>query len=184
MRRYLGKCVMHLPEGGRGLREVSVALVGDGDMSRLHLRSHGEETPTDVLTYELEWGEDGLVSEGQIVICVPEARRRVGRRVTGRVLEGRMSVGNRPEAVGREVLLYALHGLLHLSGMDDHSKAEFDAIHEMEDAILQRIGIGAVFAPGARGSTGVKGSGRGAGGRSKARAERSGRKGVRRGSAR
>ncbi len=46
-----------------------------------------------------------------------------------------------------EVLLYALHGMLHLSGFDDRTDADFRKMHRMEDRLLARLGIGPVFGP-------------------------------------
>lgn len=132
VRRGLGEAWGHLPRNG--LEAVSVVLVGDALMSALHLRSHGDAMPTDVLTYELERGAGGDVSEGEIVVCVPEARRRVGADIM---------------ALRREVLLYALHGVLHLCGMDDRTEREFARMHRKEDEILTGIGVGAVFHAGA-----------------------------------
>jgi hypothetical protein len=37
--------------------------------------------------------------------------------------------------------------MLHLSGFDDRTRAEFDRMHRTEDRILTRLGIGAVFRP-------------------------------------
>jgi probable rRNA maturation factor len=116
------------------VRELSVALVGDVRMSRLHERFMGIAGPTDVLTFELDHDARGRVTSGEVVICVGEARRRAG---TDR------------SAVERELLLYALHGLLHLSGFDDRNKAEYSKMHDMEDRILTRLGVGRVFAPSA-----------------------------------
>jgi probable rRNA maturation factor len=65
------------------------------------------------------------------VVCVPEARRRAAE------------LGN---PVRHELLLYALHGMLHLSGMDDRTLRQFRRMHHLEDAILRRLGVGPVFA--------------------------------------
>jgi probable rRNA maturation factor len=113
------------------LQEVVITLAGDRMMSDLHSRSHNDPTPTDVLTYEVDHDPRGSVTEGQVVVCVPEARRRV--RNSGTI------------AVRNEILLYALHGILHLCGLDDQSDSEFARMHALEDRILKKIGVGAVF---------------------------------------
>lgn len=113
------------------LRELSLALVGDAKMSALHEQFLNIPRPTDVLTFPLDEDESGRVTVGEVVICVPEARRRAAKS------EG---------AVRRELLLYALHGMLHLSGFDDRTDAGFRAMHRREDQILTRIGVGPVFA--------------------------------------
>jgi hypothetical protein len=51
--------------------------------------------------------------------------------------------------VERELLLYALHGMLHLAGFDDRTARGFATMHRTEDDILTRLGVGPVFsAPG------------------------------------
>ena len=46
------------------------------------------------------------------------------------------------------MLLYAVHGLLHCAGFDDHETAAFDRMHAEEDRILRAIGVGPIFAGG------------------------------------
>ena len=84
----------------------------------------------DVLTFPLETDSGGHTISGEIVVCVPEARRRARER--GIPLE-------------REVLLYALHGMLHLIGYDDRTDAGFAKMHRIEDDILTALGVGPVF---------------------------------------
>jgi probable rRNA maturation factor len=109
------------------LRELSVALVGDAEMARLHKRYLGINRPTDVLTFELEHDRRGHVTAGEIIVCVPQARRQA-------------LVG-----VRQEVLLCALHGMLHLCAFDDKTSRGFTAMHRAEDRLLKRLGIGPVF---------------------------------------
>lgn len=119
---------------GPPLRELSVALVGDTTMSRLHEQFMGISGPTDVLTFPLEEDARGRVTAGEVVVCVPEARRRAG--------------GGSMKEVRREVLLYALHGMLHLCGHDDRTEREYRRMHQVEDQILTRLGVGPVFEGG------------------------------------
>jgi probable rRNA maturation factor len=112
------------------LRSLSVALVGDRTMGRLHLEFMSIPGPTDVLSFALESDPRGRCVEGELVICVPEARRQSRRRSI---------------ALRDEVLLYALHGLLHLNGWDDRTEADYRAMHRKEDQLLRRLGIGKVF---------------------------------------
>jgi probable rRNA maturation factor len=130
LRRHLAKT---FPLLSAPLRQVSLALVGDALMSKLHEQFMGIPGPTDVLTFELEHDPRGKVVEGEVVICVPEARRRAREHAVP------------PE---HELLLYAIHGLLHLSGYDDRTQAGFRAMHREEDRILGALGVGPVFAPG------------------------------------
>jgi probable rRNA maturation factor len=116
------------------LKELSVAMVGDKKMSDLHQRFMGIAGPTDVLTFPLDADRRGRPVAGEVVVCVPEARRRA--KAEGVPVE-------------RELLLYALHGMLHLCGYDDRTDASFRAMHRTEDQILTQLGVGPVFAPAA-----------------------------------
>jgi len=130
LRRYLPRARRLL----RGpLAELSVALVGDGRMGVLHERFMGIAGPTDVLTFELDHDARGRVVAGEVVVCVPYAVREAARRG----VEAR-----------KEVLLYALHGMLHLCGFDDRTDRDFAIMHRREDEILKRLGVGIVFARG------------------------------------
>jgi probable rRNA maturation factor len=99
-------------------------------MSALHQQFLGIPGPTDVLTFPLEMDKKGRPISGEVVVCVPEARRRSAKN----------SVKLR-----EEVLLYALHGLLHLCGFDDRTESEFQRMHRREDEILDQLGVGRVF---------------------------------------
>ena len=133
-KRHVAFLRRHLRAAHRVLRpplaELSVALVGDPRMSALHERFMGIPGPTDVLTFPLDVDGRGRPVSGEVVVCVPEARRRA--RETGTPVE-------------RELLLYALHGLLHLCGYDDRTEPGFRRMHHTEDMILSQLGVGPVF---------------------------------------
>ena len=122
--------------------EISVALVGDRRMSELHERFMGIAGPTDVLTFELEHDGRGRVVAGEVVVCVPHAVRAARRSGV---------------AVRKEVLLYALHGMLHLCGFDDRTDRDFVRMHQREDDILKKLGVGVVFARGGGKTTAYSG---------------------------
>jgi rRNA maturation RNase YbeY len=114
------------------LTELSVALVDDQTMSQLHEQFLGISGPTDVLTFPLDEDSRGRPVGGEVVICISEARRMSRHWKT---------------QVSQELLLYALHGMLHLSGFDDRTPSGYARMHHMEDRILMELGIGAIFAP-------------------------------------
>lgn len=120
-------CILRCP-----LRELSLALVDDRRMGELHQRFMNIPGPTDVLTFPIDVAPDGRILSGEVVICVPEARRQAKAR--GIELK-------------HELLLYALHGMLHLCGFDDRTERGFRRMHAKEDEILTRLGVGAVFHP-------------------------------------
>ncbi len=112
------------------LHELSIALVGDAQMSELHDRFMKDRSATDVLTFPLEENSRGRTISGEIVINVSEALRQSRRRGT---------------RLQNELLLYALHGMLHLKGMDDRTDSQYRRMHRLEDRILTQLGVGAVF---------------------------------------
>jgi len=113
------------------LKDLSIALVADVQMSQLHESYLGVTGPTDVLTFELDEDDEGHITSGEVVICIDEARRQALQR------------GSTP---AEELLLYALHGMLHLSGFDDRTPVGYRRMHRKEDEILTQLGIGPVFA--------------------------------------
>ena len=126
LRKQLHAATPFLPRNA--LEDVSIALVGDATMSRLHVQFMDIAGPTDVLTFPLDVDARGRAVSGEVVVCVPEALRRAGR-----------------SAVRQELLLYSLHGILHLCGLDDRTDSQFRRMHRMEDDILGKLGIGPVF---------------------------------------
>ncbi len=114
---------------GRPIARVTVQLIDDAVMRTLHHEHCNIDTTTDVLTFDATPNETSPV-EVDIAVCVDEAGRQA--EVRGHPIE-------------HEVLLYALHGIMHCLGYDDHDEADFAAMHAEEDRLLSLIGIGPVF---------------------------------------
>jgi probable rRNA maturation factor len=109
---------------------MSVKVVDDTQMSLLHGRHSGIAGTTDVLTFVGGGAEpEGL--EIDAAICVDEAARRCGDFGHG---------------VREELLLYAVHALLHAVGFDDATADQHALMHAEEDRLLQRLGHGALYA--------------------------------------
>jgi len=113
------------------LREMSLALVGDARMGDLHHQFMDIREPTDVLTFPIDEDDDGAVTSGEVVVCVPEARRQAKLRTI---------------PVRLELLLYSIHGMLHLLGYDDRIARDFHTMHRTEDDIMTKLGFEPVFA--------------------------------------
>ncbi len=113
-----------VPEG-----RLAVAVVDDEQMAAMHQQFCNQPGTTDVLTFDLrELPEEPV--EGDLVICMDEARRQARQRGHDTRLE---------------LLLYAVHGLMHLLGEDDHDEAGYQQMHKREDELLTRAGLGPVF---------------------------------------
>ena len=120
------------------VREMSLALVNDARMSALHVEFMGIHGPTDVLTFPIDQDARGRVTSGEVIVCVPHARRQAKRHTIPLRLE---------------LLLYSIHGMLHLIGYDDRTPRDFAAMHRTEDEILTELGFGPVFTTGATTAT-------------------------------
>ena len=84
---------------------ISLAVVDDKTIHDLNRRYLQHDEPTDVLSFELARGQDHL--EGEIIVSAEtaaEAAKRLGCRAED------------------ELLLYVIHGSLHLAGYDDTSQ--------------------------------------------------------------
>jgi probable rRNA maturation factor len=117
--------------GLSALQELSIVLVNDRRMRELHQRYMNDRSVTDVLTFPIDTDDAGRVTSGEVYVCVPYARREAKARGVDPTFE---------------VLLYALHGMLHLLGYDDRTAADFRIMHRTEDELLTELGVGPVFA--------------------------------------
>ncbi len=113
--------------------EVRIRIVADAEMSDAHLRYARIQGPTDVLTFDLSDGASAATRllDCDLLLCFDEAARQAAPR---------------HHSVERELLLYALHGLLHCLGEDDHSDTGYNHMHAAEDRILEQLGVGITFA--------------------------------------
>ncbi len=115
---------------GVGRAVIGLAVVDDAEIAKLHRQHLGIEGPTDVLTFDLREQGDHPTIEADIVISAETARREAHAR------------GHDERA---ELALYAVHGLLHLLGFDDHDAEDARLMHIEEDDILSAAGLGRVF---------------------------------------
>ena len=121
----------------------SITLVHDPAMRQLHQQVMQDDSTTDVLTFDLRdkparrrkaFGAAVARADPldlDTVISLDEARRRAAEL---------------SHAVHDEVLLYAVHSLLHVLGYDDRSPAHARRMHHREDELLVRLGVGPVYA--------------------------------------
>ncbi len=119
---------------------LALTLFDDHEMARLHADYCGDPAPTDVITFDLR---DDPAAPGHV-----DGDLALGRDAALRAA----AEHHRPAR--EELLLYALHGLLHLLGETDTTDDAYARMHRREDELLQAIGVGAVFhrnpaAPGA-----------------------------------
>ena len=114
----------------------AIEIVDDRKMSLLHGRWMNDDSTTDVLTFPMS--ASGEPIDVDIAVCLDEAQRRADEYGHDRL---------------RELVLYALHGLLHVSGHDDQDAEAFRLMHAEEDRLLDAVGLGRVFAAGGHDSS-------------------------------
>jgi probable rRNA maturation factor len=103
---------------------ISVAIVDDASIARLHGEFLNDPTPTDVLTFVLEQSPRAL--EGEIVLSADMARNNAARY---RCL------------ACDELLRYVIHGALHLAGYDDATPREQTIMRKRERAYLSQADV-------------------------------------------
>lgn len=101
---------------------LDLAVLDDRAMAKLNRRHLRRDRPTDVLAFDDgEADSDGRLRLGDVAVSAETARREAGAR------------GVR---FTHELAFYALHGLLHLLGMDD---GDGEGREEMLKAQLQAM---------------------------------------------
>jgi probable rRNA maturation factor len=138
---------------GVAAAEVSIALIDGETMRRLNREHLGHDYDTDVLSFLLDSEGDGPPD--------PDAPRGTGKTLDGEVLISTDTASRAAADFGwsveDEVILYLVHGLLHLAGYDDLSPDEKAVMRSRERAHLARWGLTPVYAeddsdgPAARG---------------------------------
>lgn len=125
--RWLATVVRRaLERQGVAAAEICVLLLDDRGIARLHERWLGITGPTDVITFDLAAvpGQGGL--HGDIAVSAETARR------TARAL------GWQPR---HELAYYVVHGILHLSGYDDHDPKDRRAMRARERVLMRAAGL-------------------------------------------
>lgn len=113
-----------LSDAGIQQAEVSVAVVNDATIWQLNRQYLQHDYPTDVLSFLL--ARDDARLEGEIIVSVDTAAREA--------VEHGWSADN-------ELLLYVVHGTLHLIGLNDSSDDERQYMRERERHVLAQLGI-------------------------------------------
>lgn len=113
-----------LHDAGFRRGELSIAIVDDETMHALNRQYLNHDYPTDVLSFPLECKADWL--EGEIIISADTAAREAAE------------VG---WEAGTEMLLYVVHGTLHLIGHDDHDPVARQAMRLAERRYLEMMGV-------------------------------------------
>ncbi len=111
----LEKCRELCDDGKFALKtigEISVAIVSDRTIARLHVQFMGIAGPTDVLTFE----------HGEIVMSAQTAE---------------LHAADFGHGIEQELALYTVHGLLHLNGFDDATSRAAARMQKVQTRVLK-----------------------------------------------
>ena len=127
-----------IKEEGRTAKSLSVVLTDNRHIRDLSNEYLQRDTVTDVISFPLEdpeWPEGQHATNGSIngeIIASAERAYYQAQAIHGN-----------PEA---ELLLYIVHGLLHLVGYDDRTPRQARTMHAREDTLLSELGFPCVYA--------------------------------------
>jgi len=102
-------------------------VIRDRQMRQVNRESLGHDHPTDVLSFPMA---EQPVLIGEILLSADTARREAAAR---------------GHSAYDELLLYAVHGVLHLLGYDDHDPVARRRMRRAERRVLASLGIPPVF---------------------------------------
>lgn len=108
--------------------EISIAIVDNAEMRILNSRYLNHDWPTDVLSFCFDEERDALAGE---VVLNAELAAEVAERYDW----------TPPD----ELLLYLVHGLLHLCGYDDHDEPSQVRMRRRETALMSEWGMHPVY---------------------------------------
>ena len=104
--------------------EISVALISDEEIREVNVTHLAHDYATDVISFDLTSSDDLL--EGEIIASVETADREADDH------------GWKGDA---ELLLYVIHGMLHIIGLGDKKPAETKVMREAEQHYLGLFGL-------------------------------------------
>jgi probable rRNA maturation factor len=106
--------------------ELSILLVDDLKIADLNKRYLKKNFPTDVLAFRMSDGKYGKINPeilGDVVLSVDTAKAQARRL--------KLSIES-------EINLYLIHGILHLLGFSDKTKAGFARMKKIQEELLDQ----------------------------------------------
>jgi probable rRNA maturation factor len=111
---------------------ISISVVDNATIHRVNREHLQHDYPTDVISFQLEFlpDEDGAIVEGEIIASAE------------------MAIQMAPDGgwdANSELLLYIVHGLLHLCGYDDLTPPDKTVMRSREQHSLALLGLHPVY---------------------------------------
>ncbi len=106
--------------------EVSIAIVDDPTIHELNREYLQHDYETDVLSFVFEQRSDDRFLSGEIIVSADTAARMAGEHGIGTI---------------DELLLYVVHGALHLAGLDDKDESSRSKMRAEERRFMEMFEI-------------------------------------------
>jgi len=106
--------------------EISLALVDDPTIRELNRQYLDHDYETDVISFVLDWNEQDRSLVGQLIVSTDTAQNK-GAEFGLSMFE--------------ELVLYVIHGTMHLVGYEDKDSASAAEMRLAEKDYLARLGI-------------------------------------------
>lgn len=108
---------------------LDIVLLGDRKMTEINEQFLSHEGSTDVITFDFIEDENPFVDDegrvvGEIYVCLDTALRAASTYQT---------------AFAHEVVLYCVHGMLHLCGLDDHCDEDIAEMRAGEKRVMTEL---------------------------------------------
>ncbi len=103
---------------------IGLAIVDDPAIHKINLQHLNHDYPTDVISFCYQ--QDAPEIEGELVVSRDTAEREAA------------CLG---WDAAHELTLYAVHGTLHICGLEDGSPEQRQAMRQAEQAVLRQLGI-------------------------------------------
>ena len=119
-------CEKILTDAGIVTGRIGIVIVDNETIHNLNKDFLQHDYPTDVISFQVESEMESGYLEGEVIVSAEMAQSRA------------------PEfgwSDKEEVILYVIHGLLHLVGFDDRTAEEWKVIREKERYYLRHAGF-------------------------------------------
>jgi probable rRNA maturation factor len=124
--KLISTVALILGEFGIQEAEISIAIVDDPTIRNLNCTYLGHDDETDVISFPLDQDEDRNFLSGQLIVSADTAASVAQE-------------SNR--AVDDELLLYVVHGTLHLVGLDDKQPESAAKMRAAEQKFLAQMSV-------------------------------------------
>lgn len=113
--------------------DLSVSIVDDAAIHALNREHLDHDHPTDVIAFDYGEGAEGDSIFGEVIVSAETALRVAKERGV--------------DSAAAELILYTIHGILHLKGYSDGDPSDAAVMWEKQREIMEMLGLSGQFHP-------------------------------------